>query len=275
MGHADSQDPSDPHNFQGGRRSAGDPGHAGSGAGRTGMTTAHSQRQDQPAGTTGPVGGSGAQAGPARRRPVQQRSQERFERILDACAELLDEVGTAALTTKEVARRARVPIGTLYQFFSGKESLLAALAGRNLDRYLDRLDRRLTAEAPPGVAGFVDLAVEEFIAMKRAVPGFGQVDFGLAGGAPAGLQDDEHLLDTRLDNNTAVALRLQALGGAELLACADPAALTLALRVCLESADAVLKLAFHADPDGDPTLIAECKRMLRCYLADQLDSDRD
>ncbi|MFD9596014.1 TetR/AcrR family transcriptional regulator [Kitasatospora sp. NPDC059973] len=209
------------------------------------------------------------QGGPGRRRPVQQRSQERYERLLDACAGLLDEVGAAALTTKEVAHRAQVPIGTLYQFFAGKEDLLAALAGRNLDHYLERLDRRLLDAAPTGAAGFTDLAVDEFVAMKRAVPGFGQVDFGLAGASvPAGVRDDLHLLDTDLDNNTAVALRLQALGG-DLFATADPAALTLALRVALEAADAVLKLAFRSAPDGDPALIGECKRLVRCYLAEQ------
>ncbi|MBV6700415.1 TetR/AcrR family transcriptional regulator [Kitasatospora aureofaciens] len=207
---------------------------------------------------------------PGRRKPVQQRSQERYGRILDACAGLLDEVGATALTTKEVAARAQVPIGTLYQFFAGKEDLLAALATRNLDHYLQRLDGRLAEAAPVGPARFTDLAVEEFVAMKRAVPGFGQLDFGLAGAAvPAGVRDDKHLLDAGVDNNTAVALRLQALGG-ELFTAGDPAALTLALRVALEAADAVLKLAFRGDPDGDPALIAECKRLVRSYLAEQL-----
>ncbi|MEU9077889.1 TetR/AcrR family transcriptional regulator [Kitasatospora sp. NPDC004745] len=206
-----------------------------------------------------------------RRRPVQQRSQERYGRILDACAGLLDEVGATALTTKEVAQRAQVPIGTLYQFFAGKEDLLAALATRNLDQYLQRLDGRLAGAAPLGPAGFTDLAVDEFVAMKRTVRGFGQVDFGLADAGPAlpaWVHDDQHLLDAGVDNNTAVALRLQALGG-DLFAAADPAALTLALRVALEAADAVLKLAFRSDPDGDPALIAECKRLVRCYLTEQ------
>ncbi|MET8539276.1 TetR/AcrR family transcriptional regulator [Kitasatospora sp. NPDC004799] len=207
-------------------------------------------------------------AGPVRRRPVQQRSLERYGRILDACAGLLDEVGATALTTKEVAQRARVPIGTLYQFFAGKEDLLAALATRNLDHYLQRLDARLAAAAPLDPAVFTDLAVEEFVAMKRAVPGFGQLDFGLAGPAvPTGVRDDRHLLDAGVDNNTAVALRLQALGG-ELFRAGGPTAIV-TLRVALEAADAVLKLAFREAPDGDPALIAECKRLVRGYLAQQ------
>ncbi|MFD8599492.1 TetR family transcriptional regulator [Kitasatospora sp. NPDC059646] len=210
-----------------------------------------------------PAPASRAPAAGARRRPVQQRSQERYERLLDACAGLLDEVGTAGLTTKEVAFRAEVPIGTLYQFFSGKEGLLAALAERNLASFLDALARRVDAAADrPGVAEFTDLAVEEFVAMKRTLPGFGHLDFGLVDTVPAEI-DDRHLLDAELDNNAAVALRLRAIGG-DLFAAPGYA---LALRVAMECADAVLKLAFRADPNGDPQLIAECKRLVRSYLA--------
>ncbi|MEW1912886.1 TetR/AcrR family transcriptional regulator [Kitasatospora sp. NPDC085895] len=204
-------------------------------------------------------------SGAVRRRPVQQRSQERYERLLDACAGLLDEVGPTALTTKEVAHRAQVPIGTLYQFFSGKESLLGALAERNLDRFLSRLAVRIEAAAPVGGAGFVDLAVDEFVAMKRSVAGFGHLDFGLVAAVPGDLRDDRHLLDRDLDNNAAVAERIGALGG-ELFAYPGSA---LALRVAMECADAVLKVAFRVDPEGDPALIGECKRLLRGYLAER------
>ncbi|QKW18214.1 TetR/AcrR family transcriptional regulator [Kitasatospora sp. NA04385] len=209
---------------------------------------------------------SRAPAAGARRRPVQQRSQERYERLLDACAGLLDEVGPAGLTTKEVALRAEVPIGTLYQFFAGKEGLLAALAERNLARFLDGLARRVTATGagPPSVAAFTDHAVDEFVAMKRTVAGFGHLDFGLVGTVRDGGLDDLHLLDDELDNNAAVAVRLRAIGG-ELFAAPGYA---LALRVAMECADAVLKLAFRADPKGDPALIGECKRLVRSYLAD-------
>ncbi len=44
-----------------------------------------------------------------RRAPVQQRSAERLARILDACAELLDETGYEQLSTRAVAARAEVP----------------------------------------------------------------------------------------------------------------------------------------------------------------------
>jgi len=215
--------------------------------------------------TPAPVSGSAV-----RRRPVQRRSLERFGRILDACAELLDEVGYTGLTTKEVARRAGVPIGTLYQFFPGIGGLLGALAERNLEHYADRLSRRLEAEQPTRTGDLVDLAVEEYVAMHRSVPGFGVVDFGAIG-----VEDTvgTHLLDADRENNTVAAERIWSVIGEAFTAGRDPEQEDpdtnpgLALRVALECADAVLRLAFRTDPDGDPALIAECKRLLRRYLA--------
>ncbi|MFF8911043.1 TetR/AcrR family transcriptional regulator [Streptomyces olivaceoviridis] len=196
-----------------------------------------------------------------RRLPVQKRSVERFERLLDACAELLDEVGYSALTTKEVARRAEVPIGTLYQFFADREGLIGALAARNLETFLKRVAARLEHEKPEDISGIVDVAVDEFVTMRRTITGFGVVDFGAAG--------QDHVLEPVLDNNTAVAERLRALT-ATLTGIQGNTELEIAVRVALECADSVLKLAFRTDPQGDSRLIAECKRVLNSYLNDRI-----
>jgi AcrR family transcriptional regulator len=205
-----------------------------------------------------------------RRRPVQRRSVERYERIITSCAELLDENGYSALTTTAVARRAEVPIGTLYQFFADKDALIQALATRNLERYLDRLADRLVERPPAGIADLVDASIEEFTAMRRTVPGFGVVDFGAGGLWDGTGSGDDHVLDATVDNTTVVARRLSILTSKfkgdddeESAARRD-----VALRVAVECADAVLKLAFRNDPDGDPVFISECKRVLNGYLAE-------
>ncbi|GAA3107829.1 TetR/AcrR family transcriptional regulator [Nonomuraea salmonea] len=123
-----------------------------------------------------------------RRRPAQRRSVERVERMLDECALLLDEVGYDALTTKEVARRAEVPIGTFYQFFHDKQGLVRALARRNLEAFLQRVVQRIQETGPGHWTDLVDLAIDVFVDMKRTTPGFGVVDFGevlLTPGGPA------------------------------------------------------------------------------------------
>jgi AcrR family transcriptional regulator len=202
-----------------------------------------------------------------RRRPAQRRSLERVERMLDECALLLDEVGYDALTTKAVARRAGVPIGTFYQFFRDKQALVRALALRNLDAFLTRVGELLTEARPGHWTALVELAIDEFVAMKRTTPGFAVVDFGEVLSAPGGpaMKGTNRMLDSALENNAIVADRLRALLDA-------PAApgLDRALLVAVEAGDAVLKLAFRVHPDGDEQLIAECKRLVRRYLADHL-----
>jgi AcrR family transcriptional regulator len=217
------------------------------------------------AGVPGPA--SVPDVGPVRRRPVQRRSVERFERMLDACAQLLDEIGYDELTTSQVARRAGVPIGTLYQFFDGKSALARALARRNLDLVLDRLHARFAA-APTTVATWADAAsvvVSEFVAMKREVPGFAAVDFGDA-------RPGKHFMldaDRAVENNQLVAERLRQLGLDDLGLPHAPD-LDRALLIAVEAADSVLRLAFRYGPDGDPDLIAEAETLLRGYLGARL-----
>ena len=62
-----------------------------------------------------------------RRRPSQARSRERFHRILQAARSVLVGVGFESFTFDEVARRAEVPIGTLYQFFANKYAMICEL----------------------------------------------------------------------------------------------------------------------------------------------------
>lgn len=63
-----------------------------------------------------------------RRRPSQERSRDRVDRILAATASLLGEMPIDKLTTAAIAARAKVPIGSIYQYFPNKLAILAELA---------------------------------------------------------------------------------------------------------------------------------------------------
>jgi AcrR family transcriptional regulator len=67
-----------------------------------------------------------------RRRPTQERSRRKFEALLSASRELLVEVGFESFTCEEVAARAGVPIGTLYQFFANKYVIVCELDRQDL-----------------------------------------------------------------------------------------------------------------------------------------------
>ena len=78
-----------------------------------------------------------------RRQPTQARARERVERILTAATELIAETGSDAVRMTEVAERAGVPIGSLYQYFPDKPAILRTLAMRVMERVRDGLRQSL------------------------------------------------------------------------------------------------------------------------------------
>ena len=69
-----------------------------------------------------------------RRRPSQERSRDRVERILDATAALLGDTPVDKITTAAIAEEAGVPIGSVYQYFPNKLAVLAELARRAMEQ---------------------------------------------------------------------------------------------------------------------------------------------
>ncbi|MEU9793476.1 TetR/AcrR family transcriptional regulator [Streptomyces sparsogenes] len=206
---------------------------------------------------------------PLRRAPVQRRSAERLGRILDACAELLDETGYEDLSTRAVAERAGVPIGSVYRFFSNKRAMAEALAHRNLDEYAARVTERLAAPAASGADGggwreAMDVVVDEYLAMKRGAPGFALVEFGMPVPVTATPDQPNHLVADRLRELLGERLGLEESGEAG-------ERVRVAFLLAVEAADALLRLAFRVHPEGDPVIVAETKELLRAYLAGVLD----
>ena len=66
--------------------------------------------------------------------PSQARAVATVDAILGATARILVTRGYAALTTNHVAKKAGVSIGSLYEWFPGKEALVAGLVDRHLAR---------------------------------------------------------------------------------------------------------------------------------------------
>ncbi|MFE9308684.1 TetR family transcriptional regulator [Streptomyces sp. NPDC088353] len=206
---------------------------------------------------------------PLRRAPVQRRSAERLTRILDACADLLDEVGYDALTTRAVAERAGVPIGSVYRFFGNKRAMADALAQRNLDRYTERVAERLKKakkEGETGKAGSggwraaMDAVLDEYLAMKRTAPGFSLVDFGNQIPVGARYAEPNHRVADRLTDLLSGYLRRP-----------PDDDLRRTFLIAVETADTLVQLAFRVDAQGDERIIEEMRRMLRAYLARVLD----
>ena len=65
-----------------------------------------------------------------RKSPKQARSSATVEVILEAAARILESKGLAGYTTNAVAEKAGVSVGSLYQYFPGKDALTGSLIRR-------------------------------------------------------------------------------------------------------------------------------------------------
>jgi AcrR family transcriptional regulator len=112
---------------------------------------------------------SGGEAGASRRVPTQQRSRERMEKILSVAVALIAAKGSEHLKMSEVAEQAGISIGSLYQYFPDKSSILRTLAERQLAAGRDCIEQALrepkTVKAlQAAFEGLVDLYYSMFLA---------------------------------------------------------------------------------------------------------------
>ncbi|MGP7996131.1 MAG: TetR family transcriptional regulator [Streptosporangiaceae bacterium] len=194
---------------------------------------------------------------PLRKLPVAERNAIRIGRIMDAAGQLVAERGYEKMTTSQVALRAGVSPGVLYQFFADKREILHALAARNLDRYLARVEDAVRSGGLDGWPATADAAVDLFVAMCREDAGFRVVRFGDVA--------DVHLLGATSDNDSHLASRLGALLAAEH---GDRPGLPTerSLVIAIKIADALVKYAFSVHPDGDQAIIRHAKELIRMHL---------
>ena len=75
-----------------------------------------------------------------RKSPVQARSTASVDAILEATIQVLLSEGKERLTTTKVALRAGVSVGTLYQYFPNKSSLLQAALKRHMVEVAEAVD---------------------------------------------------------------------------------------------------------------------------------------
>ena len=122
---------------------------------------------------------------------VQERSQTTVEAILDSTAHILSDGGGDALSTNRIAERAGVSIGSLYQYFPSKESIVSALTQRLIARKLAGIEERLakivTVDADPerAIEVFVEFLVDlkiKNLKFERALMAYliGNGDFALS-----------------------------------------------------------------------------------------------
>ena len=104
--------------------------------------------------------------------PTQRRSRETFEALVEACTWLLPRRGYAGTTTNHVAERAGVNIASLYEYFPGKDAIVAQVAERLVQRVLGRLaegaSRVLAAGEDEAVRLWIEL-IHDTVAREKGL----------------------------------------------------------------------------------------------------------
>lgn len=78
-----------------------------------------------------------------RKQPLQVRAQQTIETLFQATAQIVEEEGEQALSTNKIAKRAGFSIGTLYQYFPTKESIMLAMIQRARSQMMADLQVRM------------------------------------------------------------------------------------------------------------------------------------
>jgi AcrR family transcriptional regulator len=105
-----------------------------------------------------------------RKCPRQARSAVTVDAIFEGAIQVLLSAGSARLNTTLVAQRAGVSVGTLYQYFPNKQSLLVALLERYLAKLMDTLEAACGDHRGGTAEVMTEAAVKAYLQVKARQP---------------------------------------------------------------------------------------------------------
>ncbi|WP_274425249.1 TetR/AcrR family transcriptional regulator [Chelativorans sp. YIM 93263] len=97
-----------------------------------------------------------------RKRPRQARAAATLDAIFEATIQVLLAEGLHRLTTTRVAERAGVSVGTMYQYFPNKQSLLYALNERYLDIVAEKVEKACRDKHGASTAEMVEALIDAY-----------------------------------------------------------------------------------------------------------------
>lgn len=103
-----------------------------------------------------------------RRRPRQARSECTVDAIYEATAQIIDREGAERITTRRISEVSGFSIGTLYQYFHDRDSLLMAMAMSHRDKVIERLKSTLAASRDQPVREAISRLVAVNVAHARS-----------------------------------------------------------------------------------------------------------
>lgn len=204
-----------------------------------------------------------------RRSPSGERGQRRRDLILDTAADLLAQGGAEAINTNVLAERAGISVGSVYQYFSNKEAILAALG----ERYMQQLASNTVAALQQDVSGLdlammVDKVVNPMIDFERKHPAFRYLNAGQEGEgslAVAAQQVDREILVTIYELLLRICPDLNPIEGWQIARM---------MKALYKGMSYLIQQEQEIEKDGGNVdrMIADLKQMMADYLKNHLGS---
>lgn len=196
-----------------------------------------------------------------RNEPVQARSTARLTALLDATAEIIDEIGFERLTTAMVAERAGASIGTVYRYFPDRIAVLQSLAARNLERVVRRCVAEVAEPAHTDWHAALSAAFDIFVEGFRNEPGFRSLRTGDV--LDLGPTDSDRSFNQIVADNILDAL-------VERFGVADTARTRVRFAAAIQVSDALAARAFASDLQGDERFLEVGRETVYAMLKDEL-----
>lgn len=195
-----------------------------------------------------------------RNEPVQARSTARLTRLLDAAAEVIDEIGFERLTTAMVAERAGASIGTVYRYFPDRIAVLQSLSVRATSEFVDEVGTGIRDEAHSTWLEAIDAVLELFEKSFTSKRGFRSLRFG-------------DVIDLRPAESSSANTAIVAEAIADALNSrfgVNTPDLAFHIEVALRLVDGLLARAYAVEDAGDSRFSSAGKSVARSYLIEQL-----
>lgn len=202
-----------------------------------------------------------------RRQPCQARSQERVNQILDVAEQMFISQGYDATTTNAIAAKAKVPIGSLYQFFPDKAAIVQALAMRYMELLHQRFVELHTAEtASLPLSTYVEQVIDATDRFFSDYPGYHAIFMQVQGRIPE-LEEIETAADAQLIKDLVTFLSQRDLD-------VDRSDYEAIAFVLVKAIGTLLWLALSQEQPFRQQLVAETKRLTLSYLQSYFPSSK-
>jgi AcrR family transcriptional regulator len=189
--------------------------------------------------------------------PQQQRSREKFARVIQAAATLLETTSYDDLGTKLIAAEAGVSIGVLYRYFPDKEAIVASLV-RNWLRLDVEIAEGIAAGPHPATSRqLIERLVTAYADRFRREPGYRRVWYH--GPRIPALDDFGKDTDRRIAAHVHGALVAS-------YGLPDTPRSRRRTLLAVDVGAHLLNQAFRELPDGDPEILADTVVMMDRFL---------